>query len=67
MPPQFFEAHNAEVRRHIPAQRLLVFDVAEGWAPLCDFLGVPVPEAPFPNTNSVREFHAGTWVARQGG
>lgn len=51
-----FERHNAEVRRTIPAERLLVFEAAEGWAPLCAFLGVPVPETPFPRTNSREEF-----------
>jgi hypothetical protein len=62
-----FEAHNAEVRRDIPAERLLVLHVAEGWAPLCGFLGVPVPRTPFPKTNSVREFHDGTWVRKLAG
>ena len=50
--------HEAEVKRTIPAGRLLVFDVAEGWEPLCAFLGVPVPETPFPRTNSTEEFQA---------
>jgi hypothetical protein len=48
----------AEVRAAIPAERLLVFDVAEGWEPLCRFLGVPVPAEPFPRTNSTEEFWA---------
>lgn len=48
--------HEAEVKRSIPAHRLLVFNVAEGWDPLCRFLGVPVPETPFPRTNSTEEF-----------
>ena len=48
--------HEAEVKRSIPARRLLVFNVAEGWDPLCRFLGVPVPETPFPRTNSTEEF-----------
>jgi hypothetical protein len=51
-----FERHNAEVRRTIPADRLLVFEAAQGWEPLCQFLGVPVPEEPFPRTNSREEF-----------
>lgn len=51
-------AHEAEVKRAIPAHRLLVFNVAEGWDPLCRFLGVPVPETPFPRTNSTEEFQA---------
>ena len=35
--------------------RLLVFDVREGWAPLCDFLGVEVPDEPFPRLNEAQE------------
>jgi sulfotransferase family protein len=46
-----FEQHIAEVKAAIPPDRLLVFDVAEGWAPLCEFLGRPVPDEPFPQVN----------------
>ncbi|HEX3347232.1 MAG TPA: sulfotransferase [Acetobacteraceae bacterium] len=53
-----FERHNAEIRRSIRPDQLLVFEVAEGWAPLCGFLGVPVPTEPFPRTNSTDEFRA---------
>ncbi len=35
----------------MPAEQLLVFDVREGWAPLCRFLGVAIPDTPFPNVN----------------
>jgi hypothetical protein len=45
-----------EVCAAIPSERLLVFDVAEGWAPLCRFLDVPVPDAPFPRVNSTEQF-----------
>ena len=51
-----YERHNAEVQRRIPPERLLVFEARQGWAPLCEFLGVPVPDEPFPNTNSREEF-----------
>jgi len=51
-----YEAHNAEVRRTIPKERLLEFDVAQGWEPLCRFLGAPLPATPFPKTNSTVEF-----------
>ena len=51
-----FERHNAEVQRVIPPERLLVFEAAQGWAPLCAFLGIAVPETPFPRTNSREEF-----------
>lgn len=51
-----YERHQAEVRAAIPAERLLLYEVAEGWTPLCAFLGRPVPDATFPNTNSTAEF-----------
>jgi hypothetical protein len=51
-----FERHNAEVIASIAPERLLVFEPAQGWAPLCAFLGVPVPDQPFPRTNSREEF-----------
>jgi len=51
-----FEAHVAAVKAAIPASQLLVYQVKEGWAPLCAFLGVPVPDAPFPRTNDRSEF-----------
>jgi len=47
-----FDAHNAEVKAQVPASQLLVFDCREGWEPLCKFLGKPIPDVPFPNTNS---------------
>ena len=53
-----YRAHNAAVKATIPPERLLVFDGAEGWEPLCAFLGVPVPDEPYPNTNSTAEFQA---------
>lgn len=51
-----FKAHNARVREVIPAERLLVYEVAQGWGPLCEFLGVPVPGEPMPKVNSTEEF-----------
>lgn len=51
-----FERHNASVEAALPPDRLLVFEVAQGWAPLCKFLGVPVPATPFPRVNSTVEF-----------
>jgi hypothetical protein len=55
-----YEAHIEEVQRTIAPERLLTFDVAEGWVPLCAHLGVRVPDAPFPRTNSTEEFKART-------
>ncbi len=51
-----YERHQAEVRAAIPDERLLVYEVRDGWAPLCNFLGRPVPDSPFPNVNSTTEF-----------
>ena len=51
-----FEKHIAAVKATIPANRLLVYEVKEGWEPLCAFLGVPVPEGPFPRTNNRDQF-----------
>ena len=48
---EVFKRHNQEVRDAIDPARLLVFDVREGWAPLCRFLDVPVPDEPFPRLN----------------
>lgn len=51
-----FVAHNEVVKATIPADRLLVYEVKDGWGPLCEFLGVPVPDEPFPRTNHRAEF-----------
>jgi hypothetical protein len=53
-----FERHNAEVRRRVPAARLLEWRASDGWEPLCAALGVPVPADPFPRVNTTEEFHA---------
>ncbi|WP_248963005.1 sulfotransferase family protein [Sphaerisporangium perillae] len=53
-----FRAHNEEVKAAIPPERLLVFEVRQGWEPLCGFLGVAVPDEPFPQVNDSAEFHA---------
>jgi len=52
-----FAAHNRAVQETIAPDRLLVFDVKEGWAPLCAILGVPVPDGePFPHANDTPAF-----------
>jgi predicted naringenin-chalcone synthase len=50
--------HNAEVKRRVGADRLFVYDVEDGWEPLCTLLELPVPDVPFPHLN------AGAAVAR---
>jgi hypothetical protein len=62
-----FERHTEEVQRAIPRDRLLTFDVAQGWQPLCQFLDVPVPGKPFPRLNSREELSAKVAAARANG
>ena len=52
----YYQQHIDVIRQDVPADRLLVFRVTEGWEPLCRFLGVPVPATPFPNVNDRVEF-----------
>jgi hypothetical protein len=47
---------NEEVQRTVPEERLLVFEVRDGWEPLCRFLGVDVPDKPFPRANDGASF-----------
>jgi hypothetical protein len=51
-----FIAHTDAVKETIPASQLLVFEVRQGWEPLCDFLGAPIPATEFPRTNHREEF-----------
>ncbi|CAJ1364794.1 unnamed protein product [Effrenium voratum] len=48
---QSFKAWVERVKSTVPPEKLLVFDVKEGWEPLCKFLNLPVPDEPFPNVN----------------
>ncbi|WP_062428397.1 sulfotransferase family protein [Herbidospora daliensis] len=56
---EVFRRHVEEVEAAIPADRLLVFECREGWEPLCRFLGVPVPDVPFPHVNDRTHFNRG--------
>lgn len=58
-----FRQRTEDVRAAIPPGRLLVFDVAQGWEPLCRFLDVPIPDTPFPHHNTTAQF----WELVQGG
>jgi len=53
---EIFNKHNEDAKAGIPANRLLVFEVSQGWEPLCKFLGVEVPNKPFPHVNDAAEF-----------
>lgn len=60
--PKYFESwkanakkvyleHNERVKRITPKERLLLYQLDQGWEPLCEFLGKPVPDVPFPRVN----------------
>lgn len=61
----FFDRWNAAVIEEVPPERLLVFEAKQGWEPLCDFLGVPVPDTPYPRVNSREEMQQ-KGIARPG-
>ncbi|KAI9015606.1 P-loop containing nucleoside triphosphate hydrolase protein [Hyaloraphidium curvatum] len=48
---RLYHEYAASIKARVPADRLLEFDPAGGWAPLCAFLGVPVPDVPYPRIN----------------
>ena len=49
-------AHNEQVKRDIPQEKLLVYEIGSGWEPLCNFLNLPLPSEPFPFKNKRKEF-----------
>jgi hypothetical protein len=51
-----YKLHNETVMNTIPKEKMLVFNPKHGWEPLCNFLGVPVPAEPFPESNKRDEF-----------
>jgi Sulfotransferase domain len=53
-----YEAHNADVRASVPADRLIDWHPGDGWQPICEKLGLPVPSEPFPHVNTTDEFRA---------
>jgi hypothetical protein len=53
---EVFRRHNDDVKSKVPADRLLVYEIKQGWGPLCDFLGVEVPDEPMPHLNDTDSF-----------
>jgi hypothetical protein len=59
-----FQTHIEAVKQAIPADRLLVYDVRDGWRPLCTFLDVPVPQGkPFPRLNDTATMRRMMWLS----
>lgn len=53
-----YEANVTRVQAEVPAHRLLVHKLGDGWEPLCQFLGVAVPDEPYPRSNSTSQFNS---------
>lgn len=53
---QWYEEHNQAVKAAVPRGNLLIFNVKEGWEPLCQFLGKPIPQEPFPKVFDTKEY-----------
>jgi hypothetical protein len=51
-----YERHCDDVRREVPAARLIEWQPRDGWEPICARLGLPVPDTPFPHENSSEDF-----------
>ncbi len=54
-----YNANVAAVKASVPANRLLIHSLGDGWEPLCAHLGVPVPGQPYPSRNTTAEFQLG--------
>lgn len=54
---EIFEAHTERVKQIVPSDKLLIFNVKEGWKPLCAFLNKEMPNSPFPRANARSEFN----------
>ena len=55
---KFWDDHLADVKSYVPEDKLLVYDVRDGWGPLCAFLGVEEPAEPLPHLNKKENFKA---------
>ena len=53
-----YKEHIRQVLEIVPSEKLLLFDVRDGWEPLCTFLQKPIPKEEFPRQNARTEFMA---------
>ncbi|MFD0986548.1 sulfotransferase family protein [Methyloligella solikamskensis] len=53
-----YEAHTEAVLAEVPPNRMLIYQPGDGWEPLCSFLDVLVPDTPYPQVNSTKDFNA---------
>jgi len=62
--PEVYELHNKRMMEIVPKEKMLVFNVKEGWEPLCTFLGVQVPKVPFPRVNDTKDMRRKFFIMR---
>jgi hypothetical protein len=62
-----YERHNDDVRRTVPAERLIEWRPNDGWEPICTALDVPTPATPFPHANTTTEFRASQGLSPDSG
>jgi hypothetical protein len=60
-----YEQHNDDVRRAFSPQRLVEWQPEDGWAPICEALGVDIPEEPFPHINTTEDWERGSEKAEE--
>ena len=65
--PEKYVQHGKEVKEWVPREKLLEFNVKQGWDPLCKFLGVAVPNEPFPHLNDANEIKTAFFAAKMMG
>jgi hypothetical protein len=53
-----YKEHYAKIRRLVPPERLLNYELGSGWAPLCEFLGKEIPKENFPHLNETEVLRA---------
>lgn len=49
---KYYDDQLSHISKIVPKESLLVFDIRDGWEPLCKFLNKPIPKVPFPRSNS---------------
>jgi hypothetical protein len=59
-----YEKNIADVQAAFPPERLLTYRLGDGWQPLCRFLGMPVPDMSYPQSNSTEQFRAAAATTR---
>ena len=51
-----YNAHIQDVKNTVPEHRLLIYNLGDGWEPLCRHLEVEIPSQDYPNRNAQKAF-----------